>query len=135
MGVSNVSVVMGFVLLFDFLDDDLVAGSTGCSTICRGIGAVMDFGMYCGAFGGDFSESEGRWKSHHRSLCISLPYVEEPLNSKVIKGFVPKLRSVFHVSRFLCSMYICYEHYMYVSHIRIMGMVHMGQGTNYQIGT
>ena len=57
MGVSNVSVVVGFVLLLDFfLDDDLVAGSTGCSTICRGIGAVTDFGMYCGAFGGDFGD-------------------------------------------------------------------------------
>ena len=57
MGVSNISVVMGFVLLFDFFfDDDLVAGSTGCSTICRGIGAVRDFGMYCGAFGGDFGD-------------------------------------------------------------------------------
>ena len=26
-------------------------------------------------------------------LCISLPYVEEPLNSKVIKSFVPELRN------------------------------------------
>ena len=53
------------------------------------------------------------------------PYVEEPFNSKVIKSFVPELRSrkCFCVSGFLCSMYICYEHSMYVSHIRIMGMV------------
>ena len=26
-------------------------------------------------------------------LCLSLPYVEKPLNSKVIKSFVPELRS------------------------------------------
>ena len=26
-------------------------------------------------------------------LCISVPYVEKPLNSKVIKSFVPELRS------------------------------------------
>ena len=26
-------------------------------------------------------------------LCISLPYVEKPLNSKVIKSFIPELRS------------------------------------------
>ena len=57
-------------------------------------------------------------------LCLS-PYVEKPLNSKVIKSFVPELRSrkCFCVSGFLCSMYICYEHSTYVSHIRIMGML------------
>ena len=33
------------------------------------------------------------------------PYVEEPLNSKVIKSFVPELRSrkYFCVSGFLCA--------------------------------
>ena len=53
-------------------------------------------------------------------LWISLPYVET-FNSKVIKGFVPELRSreCFCVSGFLCSMYICYEHSMYVSHIHV----------------
>ena len=60
------------------------------------------------------------------SLCISLPYVEKPFNSKVIKfrTWTKKSLRVFRVSRFLCSMYICYEHSMYVSHIRIMGMLH-----------
>ena len=57
-------------------------------------------------------------------LSISLPYVET-FNSKVIKGFVPELRSrVFRVSGFQCSMYMCYEHSMYISHIRIMAIVH-----------
>ena len=66
-----------------------------------------------------------RWKSQNRKNVYLFPYVEEPLNSKVIKSFVPELRSrVFRVSGFLCSMYICYEHSMYISHIRIMGMVH-----------
>ena len=67
----------------------------------------------------------GRWKSQHRKVYLS-PYVEKPLNSKVIKSFVPELRSdkCFCVSGFLCSMYICYEHSMYVLHIRIMGMLH-----------
>ena len=52
-----------------------------------------------------------RWKSQNRKNVYLSPYVEEPLNSKVIKSFVPELRSrVFRVSRFLCSMYICYEH-------------------------
>ena len=40
-------------------------------------------------------------------LCLSLPYVEKLLNSKVIKSFVPELRSrkSFCVSGFLGSMY------------------------------
>ena len=61
-----------------------------------------------------------RWKSQKRKNVYLSPYVEKPLNSKVIKSFVPELRSrVFRVSGFLCFMYICYEHSMYVSHIRI----------------
>ena len=52
------------------------------------------------------------------------PNVEEPLKSKVLKSFVPELRSrkCFSCFKMLCSTYICYEHSMYVSHIRIMGM-------------
>ena len=53
-------------------------------------------------------------------LCISLPYVES-FNSKVIKRFIPELKSryvffVFRDSNVLC---ICYEHSMYISHISI----------------
>ena len=52
------------------------------------------------------------------------PYVKEPLNSKVIKSFVPELRSrkcffVFQDSYVLC-IYI-YELSMYVSRIAISG--------------
>ena len=43
-------------------------------------------------------------KASIERLCISLPYVET-FNSKVIKGFISELRSVFRVSGFLCSMY------------------------------
>ena len=59
-------------------------------------------------------------------LCLS-PHVEKPFNSKVIKRFVPELRSrkVFRVSVFLCYLYMSYEHSMYISHIRIMGMLHI----------
>ena len=66
----------------------------------------------------------GRWKSQNRKNVYLSPYVEEPLNSK-IKHFVLELRSrkCFCVSGFLCSMYICYEHYMYVSRSHIMAMV------------
>ena len=64
-------------------------------------------------FGGDGKVSIERWYFY--------PYVKKPFNSKVIKSFVPELRS--RVSEFLCSMYICYEHSMYVSHISVSGYV------------
>ena len=65
-----------------------------------------------------------RWKSQNRKNVYLSPYVEELLNSKVIKSFVPELRSrdvffVFRDSYVLC--YICYEHSMYVSHIAVTG--------------
>ena len=47
----------------------------------------------------------GRWKSQNRKNVYLSPYVKKPFNSKVIKGFVPELRSV---SRFLCSMFCIY---------------------------
>ena len=79
--------------------------------------------------------SGGRWKSQHRKIVYLSPYVEEPLNPKVIKSFVPELRSrkCFSCLGFLCSMYICYEHSMYVSHIRIMGMVHIVRILEYRL--
>ena len=63
----------------------------------------------------------GRWKSQKRKIEPLSPYVEERLNPKVIKRFVPELRirKCFRVSRFLCCMYIYYGHSMYVSHIAI----------------
>ena len=49
------------------------------------------------------------------------PYVEKLFNSKVIKSFVPELRSrkVFRISGFQCYLYMSYERSMYISHIRI----------------
>ena len=38
-------------------------------------------------------EMGGRWKSRNRKNVYLSPYVEEPLNSKVIKSFEPELRS------------------------------------------
>ena len=60
----------------------------------------------------------GRWKSQNRKIVPLFQYVEEPLNSKVIKSFVPEQRSrqvffVFRDSYVLCSMYI----YIWTSHI------------------
>ena len=43
----------------------------------------------------------GRWKSQNRKNVYLSPYVEEPLNSKVIKSFVPELRS--------CKCFSCFE--------------------------
>ena len=50
----------------------------------------------------------GRWKSQNRKKVYLSPYVEEPLNSKVIKCFLPEQRSrkYFRVSRFLGYMYV-----------------------------
>ena len=39
------------------------------------------------------------------------PYVEEPLNSKVIKSFVPELRSRKCFSCLEIPMFYIYEHY------------------------
>ena len=49
-----------------------------------------------------------RWKSRHRKI-VPLSYVEKPFNSKVIKSFVPELRSrqVFFVFRDSYVIYIC----------------------------
>ena len=41
-------------------------------------------------------------------LCTSLPYVEEPLNSKVIKNFVHELRSLKCFSCFEITMFKAY---------------------------
>ena len=61
------------------------------------------------------------------------PYVEEPLNSKVIKSFEPELRSryvffEFRDSYVLCYIYIyIYEQYMSISHIAVSGYVTKGE--------
>ena len=65
-----------------------------------------------------------RWKSRNWKIVPLSPYVEKPLNSKVIKSFVPELRSrkCFSCFEIQCSMwymYIFYEHYISTSHIRI----------------
>ena len=59
----------------------------------------------------------GRWKSQ---VYLS-PYVEKSFNSKVIKSFVPELRSrkCFCVSGFLCALWTFYVH------IRVMGMLQL----------
>ena len=50
----------------------------------------------------------GRWKSQNRKNVYLSPYVEEPLNSKVIKSFVPELRSRKYFSCFEIPMFYVY---------------------------
>ena len=64
----------------------------------------------------------GRWKSQNRKNVYLTPYVEEPLNSKVIKSFVPELRSrvflCFGIPMFCLYMLCTFRIFMY------MAMVH-----------
>ena len=80
-------------------------------------------------------EMEGWWKSQNRKNMYISPYVEEPLNSKVIKSFVPELRSrkCFRVSRFLYSVYICYTYMDIVCPFRVAISV-SGYGTDKPCG-
>ena len=63
----------------------------------------------------------GRWKNQHRKIVYLSPYVEKPFISKVIKSFVPELRSrkCFCVSGFLFYLYMSDEHSMYISLIHV----------------
>ena len=67
-------------------------------------------------------EMGSRWKSQNRKKVYLAPYVEEPLNSKVIKSFVPELRSrkcfsCFEIPMFYIYIYIyiwtLYVHFAY----------------------
>ena len=55
----------------------------------------------------------GRWKSCHKKIVSLSPYVEKTFNSKVIKSFVPELRSrkCFFVFRDSYVIYVRYGHY------------------------
>ena len=67
----------------------------------------------------------GRWKSQNRKNVYLSPYVDEPLNSKVIKSFVPELRSrkcfsCSEIPMFYVYIYI-WTFYVRFTHIRISG--------------
>ena len=69
-----------------------------------------------------------RWKGRNRKIAPLSPYVEKPLNSKVIKSFAPAKRSrkcfsCFEIPMFyVIYIYIyIYEHYMSISHIAVFG--------------
>ena len=56
-----------------------------------------------------------RWKIQNRKNVYLSPYVEEPLNSEVIKSFVPELRSRKCFSCFEISMYMLYIYVYFTS--------------------
>ena len=64
-------------------------------------------------------EMGGRWKSQNRKIVPLSPYVEKPLNSKVIKSFLLELRSRKCFSCLEIPMFYLCGHSMYVSHIAI----------------
>ena len=85
---------------------------------------MVDFRLLSEALGGCRTRwVGGRWKSQNRKNVYLSPYVEEPLNLKVIKSFEPEQRSrkCFSCFEILCSMYICHEHPMYISRIHVYG--------------
>ena len=64
----------------------------------------------------------GRWKSQNRKNVYLPPYVKEPLNSKVIKSFIPELRSRKCFSCFEIPMFYVYMLWTFnvrFTHIRI----------------
>ena len=68
----------------------------------------------------------GRWKSQNRKNVFLSSYVEEPLNSKVIKSFGPELRSRKCFSCFGIPMF--YVYMLWTFYVRFaywcMGMLH-----------
>ena len=63
-----------------------------------------------------------RWKSQNRKNVYLSTYVEEPLNSKVIKNFVPELRSRKCFSCFEIPMfyvYMLWTFYVRFTHSRV----------------
>ena len=74
----------------------------------------------------------GRWKSQNKKNVYLSPYAEEPLNSKVIKSFVPELRSrkcfscfeipIFYVYM-LWTFYVCFT-YLYHGYGTLVDLVY-----------
>ena len=71
-------------------------------------GRMLTFGARRGLAAGAHVVGS-RWKSQHRKIVYLSPYFWKPFNSKVIKNFVPELRSrkCFCVSGFLCYLCMC----------------------------
>ena len=75
-----------------------------------------------------FTCSQRRWagaaqKSQNRKNVYLSPYVEEPLNSKVIKCFVPEQSCVFFEFRDSYVLFL-WTFYIHFTRSHIMAMVH-----------
>ena len=98
-------------------------------------GKIVGFRLLADTFVADATRVSGvgRWKGQNRKIVPLSPYVKEPLNSKVIKSFVPeqRRRQVF----FVCSVLYIYGHSMYVSHIDISWLWYNARSETGQLGT
>ena len=75
----------------------------------------VDFRLLAEALGRCRTRWGDRWKSQNRKIVPLSPYVEKPLNSKVIKSFLPELRSRKCFSCFEIRMfYIIYIWTLYI---------------------
>ena len=91
----------------------------------------VDFRLLAEALGRCRMRWGEQMKSQNRKNVYLSPYVEEPLNSKVIKSFVPEQRSrkCFSCSRFLCDIYInIYVYMLCTFNVRFVYPYH-GYGT------
>ena len=76
--------------------------------------------------GGCHTSWGGRWKSQNRKIVPLSLYVEEPLNSKVIKSFVPEQRSRYVFFEFRDSYVLSLWTFdVRFTHSHIMAMVHL----------
>ena len=67
--------------------------------------------------------------------CASLSLCRKTFKLKGNKKFrtwTEKSLRVFRILRFLCSMYICYEHPMYISHIHVYGYEKFARKCTYE---
>ena len=71
--------------------------------------------LACGGHGQVSHEMGGRWKSQNRKNVYLSPYVEGPLNPKVIKSFVPEQRTRKCFSCFEIPMF--YVYMLWTSHV------------------
>ena len=72
-------------------------------------------GDFCGGCHTCWVGGGGRRKSQNRKIVLLPPYVKEPLNSKVIKSFVPERRSRYVFLEFRDSYVRCYIYiYIYI---------------------
>ena len=69
---------------------------------------LLTFACSLKPWAGVARDEGGRWKSQNRKNVYLSPYVEEPLNSKVIKSFGPELRSRKCFSCFQIPMFYVY---------------------------